>query len=81
VLLNSCTLPVESVVLGTSEGGLGRGMALWQTGGGSSGETLGRAHEGTLGKHCGVCWQNGRGGVEIRSCLEACEDLMMLPVV
>lgn len=55
VLLDSCTLFVEGVVLGTSEAVLGGRMALWQAGRCSLGEALGGAHEGTLRKHFGVC--------------------------
>lgn len=40
VLLDSCSLSVESVVLGTSEGVLGGRMALWHTGRSFLGETL-----------------------------------------
>lgn len=51
MLLDSCTLLVEGVVLGTSEAVLGGRMALWQAGRGSLGEALGGAHKGTLRKH------------------------------
>lgn len=57
VLLDGCTLSVESVVLGTSEAVLGGRMALWQAGWGSLGEALGGAHKSTLRKHFCVCFE------------------------
>jgi hypothetical protein len=74
MLLDSCTLLVESVVLGTSEGVFGRRMALWQTGWGSGREALGGAHEGALRKHCDVCLRDLGGGVEI---LAVCTLVML----
>lgn len=60
VLLDSRTLFVESVVLGTSEVVLGGRMALWQADLAVLGKALCRAHKGTLRKHFCVCFEARR---------------------